>query len=52
VALASILLLGGPLLAGEMAERLYRGPDSPGHVDIATVWQASRPGFLRPEPVP
>jgi hypothetical protein len=29
-----------------MAERLYRGPDSPGQVDIATVWQGVAAGFL------
>ena len=46
VALAWILLLGGPLLAGGMAGRLYRGPDSPEQVDNARVWQGVAAGFL------
>ena len=46
VALAWILLLGGPLAAGGMAGRLYRGPDSPGQVDNARVWQGVAAGFL------
>ena len=46
VALAWILLLGGPLLAGRMAGRLYRGSDSLEEVDNARVWQGVAAGFL------
>ena len=46
VALAWILLLCGPLAAGGMAGRLYRGPDSPSQVDTARVWQGAAAGFL------
>ena len=46
VALAWILLLGGPLAAGGMAGWRYRGPGSPGQVDKARVWQGVVAGFL------
>ena len=46
VALAWILLLGGPLAAGGMAGWRYRGPGSPGQVDKARVWQGVAAGFL------
>jgi hypothetical protein len=46
VALAWILLLGGPLVAGGMAGWRYRGPGSPGQVDKAGVWQGVAAGFL------
>ena len=46
VALAWILLLGGPLAAGGMTGWRYRGPGSPGQVDKARVWQGFVAGFL------
>jgi hypothetical protein len=46
VALAWILLLGGPLAAGGMAGWRYRGPGSPGQVDRARGWQGVVAGFL------
>jgi hypothetical protein len=46
VALAWILLLGGPLAAGGMAGWRYRGPGCPGQVDQARVWQGVVAGFL------
>ena len=46
VALAWILLLGGPLAAGGIAGWRYRGPGSPGQVDKARGWQGVVAGFL------
>jgi hypothetical protein len=46
VALAWILLLGGPLVAGGMAGWCYRGPDSPEQVVNARIWQGVAAGFL------
>jgi hypothetical protein len=46
VALAWILLLGGPLAAGVMAGWRYRGPGSPEQVVNARVWQGVTAGFL------
>ena len=48
VALAWILLLGGPLAAGGMAAWRCRGPGSPQSLDKAKLWQASAAGFLAP----
>ena len=48
VALAWILLLGGPLAAGGMAGWRCRGPGSPQSLDKAKLWQASAAGFLAP----
>ena len=46
VALAWILLLGGPVAAGVMAGRRYRGPGSPQQLDKARLWQGVVAGFL------
>ena len=46
VALAWILLLGGPIVAGGMAGRRYRGPGSPEQAVNAKVWQGVAAGFL------
>jgi hypothetical protein len=48
VALAWILLLGGPLMAGGMAGRLYRGlgSDSPDQLMYGRVRQGAAAGFL------
>ncbi len=46
VALAWILLLGGPLVAGAVAGRRYRGPGSPEQVASARAWQGVAAGFL------
>ena len=46
VALAWILLLGGPIVAGGMAGWCYRGPGSPKEIVDARVWQGVAAGFL------
>jgi hypothetical protein len=46
VALAWILLLVGPAVAGGVAGRRYRGPGSPGQLPNATIWQCGMAGFL------
>ena len=46
VALAWILLLGGPVAAGGTAARRYRGPGSPRELAKAKVWQGAAAGFL------
>jgi len=46
VALAWILLLGGPLVAGGMAGWRYRGPGSPEQIANARTWQGVAAGFL------
>jgi hypothetical protein len=46
VALAWILLLGGPIVAGGMAGWRYRGPGNPEQVVKARVWQGVAAGFL------
>jgi hypothetical protein len=52
VALAWILLLGGPLAAGSMVGRLYRRPGRPEQIANARTWQGVAAGFLAPESVP
>ncbi|HXL94564.1 MAG TPA: hypothetical protein VN969_37005 [Streptosporangiaceae bacterium] len=46
VALAWILLLGGPVAAGVMAVRRYRGPGSPQELAEARLWQGIVAGLL------
>jgi hypothetical protein len=46
VALAWILLLGGPVAAGGAAARRYRGPGSPRELSNAKLWQGAAAGFL------
>ena len=46
VALAWILLLGGPVAAGIVAGRRYRGPGDPQQLAKARIWQGSVAGFL------
>jgi hypothetical protein len=46
VVLAWILLLGGPIVAGVMAARRYRGPSRPEQLVNAKTWQGSVAGFL------
>ena len=46
VALAWILLLGGPLAAGSMAGRLYRRSGRPEQTANARAWQGVAAGFL------
>ncbi len=46
VLLAWVLLFGGPVLAGVVAARCYRGPGSPEQVAKARVRQAVVAGFL------
>jgi len=46
VALAWILLLGGPVAAGGLAARRYRGPGGSGPIDYARIWQGVAAGFL------
>jgi hypothetical protein len=46
VALAWILLLGGPVAAGRVAGRRYRGPGSPGQLANAKIGQGAVAGFL------
>ncbi|MGH3180001.1 MAG: hypothetical protein ACRDPF_39775 [Streptosporangiaceae bacterium] len=46
VALAWILLLGGPVVAGIAAGRRYRGPGSPQQLGNARIWQGGIAGFL------
>jgi Na+/proline symporter len=46
VLLAWVLLLGGPVLAGAIAARCYRGPGSPEQVQKAKIRQAVAAGFL------
>jgi hypothetical protein len=46
VALAWILLLGGPVVAGGIAGWRYRGPGSPEEMVNARVWQGVAAGFL------
>ena len=45
MALARILLLGGPVVAGVMAGRRYCGPGSPQQLANAK-WQGALAGFL------
>ena len=46
VLLAWVLLFGGPVLAGGIAARCYRGPGSPEQVQKAKIRQAVAAGFL------
>lgn len=46
VLLAWVLLFGGPVLAGVVAARCYRGPGSPEQVQQARIRQAAVAGFL------
>jgi hypothetical protein len=46
VALAWILLLGGPVVAGVLAGRRYRGPGSPPQLANAKIRQGAVAGFL------
>jgi hypothetical protein len=46
VVLAWVLLFGAPVLAGVIAARCYRGPDSPEQVYSARIKQAVAAGFL------
>ena len=46
VALAWILLLGGPMAAAVLAGRRYRGPGDPHEVDTARIWQCGAAGIL------
>jgi hypothetical protein len=46
VVLAWVLLFGGPVLAGVVAARCYRGPGSPEQVRKARIRQAVAAGFL------
>lgn len=46
VLLAWVLLFGGPVLAGAVAARCYRGPSSPEQVQKARIRQAAVAGFL------
>lgn len=46
VALAWILLLGGPTTAAVLAGRRYRGPGGPYEVDTARIWQCGVAGIL------
>jgi hypothetical protein len=46
VALAWILLLGAPVVAGVVAGRRYRGPGSPGQLANAKIRQGAVAGFL------
>lgn len=46
VALAWILLLGGPTAAAVLAGRRYRGPGDPYEVDTARIWQCGAAGIL------
>jgi hypothetical protein len=46
VALAWVLLFGGPALAGVVAVRRYRRRDSTEQASNARVWQAAAAGFL------
>jgi hypothetical protein len=46
VLLAWVLLFGGPVLAGVVAARRYRGPGSPEQVQKARIRQAVAAGFL------
>jgi hypothetical protein len=46
VALAWILLLGGPMTAAVLAGRRYRGPGDPHEIDKARIWQCGVAGIL------
>ena len=46
VALAWILLLAGPAVAGGAAARRYRGPGSPQQLTNARIWQSGVAGLL------
>jgi hypothetical protein len=46
VLLAWVLLFGGPVLAGGIAARCYRGPGSPEQIQKAKIRQAVAAGFL------
>jgi hypothetical protein len=46
VALAWILLLGGPVTAAVLAGRRYHGPGNPHEVDTARIWQCGAAGIL------
>jgi hypothetical protein len=46
VLLAWVLLFGGPVLAGVVAARCYRGPGSPEQIQKARIRQAVAAGFL------
>ena len=46
VALAWILLLGGPMTAAVLAGRRYRGPVDPHEIDQARIWQCGVAGIL------
>ena len=46
VLLAWVLLFGGPVLAGAVAARCYRGPGSPQQVQKPKIGQAAVAGFL------
>jgi hypothetical protein len=46
VALAWILLLGGPMAAAVLAGRRYRGPVDPGKIDKARIWPCGVAGIL------
>jgi hypothetical protein len=46
VALAWILLLGGPMAAAVLAGRRYRGPVRPHEIDKARIWQCGVAGIL------
>jgi hypothetical protein len=46
VALAWILLLGGPMAAAVLAGRRYLGPGDPHEIDKARIWQCAVAGIL------